>query len=377
MEDLAMSKCCFAIQPATLFVLVAWFAAADCSAAGGPPPAARDTPQGELHSTVAKVIYPNGLVDPSIRAQLEPGPFTVPKGYVATKFRYHFADPKTGFEHDKVTATTIYSVKNRRYVAEAKDSPNIILPAGEYKVVCGGLPEATGVLTYSLIREDLATSTDGVVKSPPKTSGDKPTKQDSRGTRDPIVPGGEGVLLNLPKDFDVVLPEIDYSKNDIKHFPGSTTGTADGPFVLRFRGEKVTGDQHWTAYVRQKGENPNIVEWQYWMKFDGTLRRGVLQGRLTWYYEGGIRTIRYPEWQARREWELFGQSDVDGKMTVRWVIKAQKSLLYDFDKKVMVDNPLDRVTGDSRSEFRLPIGELQASQKFVAEGKVPPMPGME
>jgi hypothetical protein len=125
-----------------------------------PPPAARDTPKGELHDAVARVIYPNRidpnrLSDPSIQAELEPGPFTIPEGYVVTKLRYHFADPKTGFEYDKVTATTIYSVTEHRYVKEAKNNPDIVLPAGEYKVVCGGFPEATGVLTYTLIREDL------------------------------------------------------------------------------------------------------------------------------------------------------------------------------------------------------------------------------
>lgn len=146
-----------------------------CAMAAEPPPAARDTPQSELQNAVAKVIYPN-LVDPngprdlSIQAQLEPGPFTIPKGYVVTKLRYRFADPKIGFEHDEITATTIYSVTERRSVKEAKDNPDIILPAGEYKVVCGGLPEATGVLTYTLIREDLVKKTGDVVKVPPKRS---------------------------------------------------------------------------------------------------------------------------------------------------------------------------------------------------------------
>lgn len=377
-----MSTYCFVIRAVVLVVTSVCVGVPVCSMAAEPPPAARDTPQGELQNAVAKVIYPNrvdpnGLRDLSIQAQLEPGPFTIPKGYVVTKLRYRFADPKTGFEHDKITATTIYSVTERRYVKEAKDNPDIILPAGEYKVVCGGLPEATGVLTYTLIREDLVKKTGDVVKTPQKIPGDKPTKEDLGKTREPIGPAGEEVLLNLPKDFDVVLPEIDYSTNDVKNFPGSTKGAKDGPFVLRFRDGSVTGDQHWTAYLRQKGENPNIVEYQYWMKFNGTLRRGVLQGRMTWYNEGGIRAIRYPEWQSWRQWELLGQSDADGKMTVRWQIASQKSLLYDFDKGAMVDNPLDRVTGDFRSEFRLPVGELQTSQKFVPEAKVPPLPRVE
>lgn len=122
-----MSKYCFVIRAAILVVTGICVGVPTCSMSAEPPPAARDTPQGELHNVVAKVIYPNrvdpnGLRDLSIQAQLEPGPFTIPKGYVVTKLRYHFADPKTGFEHDKVTATTIYSVTERRYVKEAKNN---------------------------------------------------------------------------------------------------------------------------------------------------------------------------------------------------------------------------------------------------------------
>lgn len=117
--------------------------------------AGRDTPQGETYHVIAKVIYPNRVRDLSIQAELEPGPFTIPKGYVGTKLKYHWADPKTGLERDKLTGGTIYSTTQGRYVTEAKDDPNVVLYAGEYKVVCGGMPEATGVLTYTLIREDL------------------------------------------------------------------------------------------------------------------------------------------------------------------------------------------------------------------------------
>jgi hypothetical protein len=117
------------------------------------PPAARDTPQGELHNVTARVGY--GFKNPYAFAELEPGPFTVPQGYVATKLLYRWEDSKTDRKNDRLTATTIYSVTRGGYVAEAKDNPDVVLPAGDYKLVCGGMAGASGVLTYRLIREDL------------------------------------------------------------------------------------------------------------------------------------------------------------------------------------------------------------------------------
>lgn len=121
--------------------------------AAEPSPAARDTPQGEIHHAMARVIQ--GYKDPYSFAQLEPDPFNVPKGYVATKLIYRREDPKTDRKNDQLTATTIYSVTRGKYLAEAKNNPDIVLPAGDYKLVCGGTAGASGVLTYTLIREDL------------------------------------------------------------------------------------------------------------------------------------------------------------------------------------------------------------------------------
>jgi len=117
------------------------------------PPAARDTPQGELHSVTARVGY--GFKNPYAFAELEPGPFAVPEGYVATKLIYRWEDSKTDRKNDRLTATTIYSVTRGGYVAAAKNNPDVVLPAGDYKLVCGGMAGASGVLTYRLIREDL------------------------------------------------------------------------------------------------------------------------------------------------------------------------------------------------------------------------------
>lgn len=140
--------------PSLALLIAIWLLmSSGIAAAAEAPPAARDTPQGELHSVTARVGY--GFKDPYAFAELEPGPFTVPQGYVATKFIYRWEDSKTDRKNDRLTATTIYSVARGGYVAEAKNNPDVVLAAGDYKLVCGGMAGASGVLTYRLIREDL------------------------------------------------------------------------------------------------------------------------------------------------------------------------------------------------------------------------------
>jgi len=84
------------------------------------------------------------------QAMLAPGEFKVPEGFSAGQFRYRWSDPKTGRENDRITATTVYSVTQRRYMSELKDDPNAVLPPGDYKLVVGGLPGAIGTLSYRL-----------------------------------------------------------------------------------------------------------------------------------------------------------------------------------------------------------------------------------
>jgi len=120
--------------------------------AAPPPPAPRDTAAGELQTITASVIH--GTKDIFTQAELQPGPFTVPQGYVATKFEYHWVDPKTDLKNDRMTASTIYSMAEHRYLTEAKNNPDLVLKAGDYKLVCGGLPGAAGVLTYRLFKAD-------------------------------------------------------------------------------------------------------------------------------------------------------------------------------------------------------------------------------
>lgn len=102
-----------------------------------------------VHTVTASVEYSTERVTGK-QATLVPGEFTVPEGFVAGQFRYRWSDPKTGRESDRITATTVYSMTQRRYMSELKDNPNATLPPGKYKLVVGGLPGATGTLTYRL-----------------------------------------------------------------------------------------------------------------------------------------------------------------------------------------------------------------------------------
>lgn len=103
-----------------------------------------------VHTVTASVEYSTERVTGK-QATLAPGEFKVPEGHSATAFRYRWADPKTGRKSDRLTATTVYSVTQRRYMSELKDNPNALLPPGNYKLVVGGQPGAIGTLTYRLV----------------------------------------------------------------------------------------------------------------------------------------------------------------------------------------------------------------------------------
>lgn len=89
------------------------------------------------------------------QAELDPGFFTVPEGYVATKLIYRWEDSKLDMKSDQIRANTVRSITKNKDIPEAKNNPNVVLPPGDYQVTCGGTPGAMGVLTYTLIPKDL------------------------------------------------------------------------------------------------------------------------------------------------------------------------------------------------------------------------------
>ena len=114
--------------------------------------------KAELRTVTASVEYSTEMITGK-QATLRPGEFTIPPGQTASHFLYRWTDPTTGRERDRLTASTVYSVTQRRYMAELKDNPDAVLSPGDYKLVVGGLPGAVGNLTYRLTKTD--------VKNPP------------------------------------------------------------------------------------------------------------------------------------------------------------------------------------------------------------------
>ncbi len=114
---------------------------------------------GTQHSVDARVIRPNRALDPSIQAELEPGPFTIPEGYKAVNLKFHRGDPKTGDESDVLRPGNIKCVKSKRPPVKADFKKGIELAAGEYLLIVGGFPGASGSLGYTLVPDDSDTPT--------------------------------------------------------------------------------------------------------------------------------------------------------------------------------------------------------------------------
>ena len=343
--------------------------------------------KGVMHTIDASVTYSTGTsAGTNIMAERQPGYFTVPAGQVARNFKYYFVDPKSNIERDKLNNRTIYCETTKRWVEIPADPAMLELPPGDYKFVVGGTPGASGTLNFRTFASTVVAPPpdDGGKPKPPtirKPPRDKPTTRDNGKTSDGVKPpgggppvGGEEVLLLLPDDFDVLVPEFDYEKDAPSFSPGSRRGPGDGPLVLRFRNGAVTAEQQWSAFLIQKSKNPYTVEYRHRVKVTGTLRRGVLQAQMTYYYEGGIRAIQYPEWQSWNQCTLTGQANADGKMSVQCAFKPLKSLRYDFDKKTMVDNPAAMQPCEFRLDIQLPVGQLQSNQKLRTPAAVPPIP---
>ncbi len=109
---------------------------------------------GTKHSVDARVIYPNRALDPSIQAELEPGPFTIPEGYKAVDLKFRCGDPKMGYESDVLRPGNIKCVKSKRRPTKEDFKPGMELAAGEYLLIVGGFPGAQGTLTYTLVPDD-------------------------------------------------------------------------------------------------------------------------------------------------------------------------------------------------------------------------------
>jgi len=105
---------------------------------------------GKRFSVTASVQHGPGAF---IRAEQVPGPFTVPKGYRATSFKYHFGDPQTNYETDQLRAGNIRVIRGG-YIGPDVGTSEFSLHEGDYVFVVGGLPGAMGTLSYTLVRSE-------------------------------------------------------------------------------------------------------------------------------------------------------------------------------------------------------------------------------
>ncbi len=137
-------------RPKTLPSLVAAAAVMGMAAITTAEPA-KDTRDGRRYTVEARVEYAANS-GTNIQAQLSPGEFNIPEGFYASDFRFSFGDVKTGKESDRIGPRTIYSVTEKRFVTEARNTPDFTLKPGTYRFSVGGTPGAVGTLSYTLRR---------------------------------------------------------------------------------------------------------------------------------------------------------------------------------------------------------------------------------
>jgi len=208
----------------------------------------KEAPKIEKRSVSARMVRSVGE-GTGIRAKKVPGEFSVPKGSTARNFKYKFNDPDSKIKLDKLTASSIYSVTEKRYITEAANNPNLELPAGKYKFVVGGRPGAYGSLSFDV--------------GPPKVGG-----------------GAKAVDHKLPKKFEVSTNETYYVSKD-----GEQTKTQEiskaKPLKLAYNNGHIAGEHETTVST---SPSPNTKYQSYWKTtIDARLEKGVLSGKYVQY----------------------------------------------------------------------------------------------
>jgi len=215
-----------------------------------------------------------------IHAPKQPAEFTIPEGRAATKLRYSFHDPKTGRRLKKLTASSIYSVTEQRYITEAADNPNLRLPPGKYRFVVGGHPGASGQLSFDMVPGDTVEdgAADGRQAQPNVTCSDVFYVKD--GKRAPV--------------HDV----------DKEH-----------PLKLRYADGRLTGTHEYAT----RTENNLLMKWK--TTIEGTLHDGQLSGTYAQLYTlSDHNAVNYPNgfdcYRRTLTGQLSGQVDTDGRLHV-------------------------------------------------------------
>lgn len=276
----------------------------------------KDKPAGTVHTVIASVQQSAGF----IQAELVPGLFTVREGFKASNLKFSYHDPKTGIRGNKLDSRNIYSVTQRRYMHELNKDPNFVLPPGDYKFVVGGLPGATGSLTYTTVPAPGVKPPPGDAQPDPRTH--KPPMTDTPKTdvkRDPLHPGGEG---KRKATLHMTSTTTDAS--------GATTWSGDIPVTLVISAGKMQLEypkdmqgviERWNGTLARQGEVVTVngtTERNY--SFHGgqstTEWKGTFAGKL----EG---TVLKGTVAAHAEQKFFGKVDGTAAADLKgeWSIK--------------------------------------------------------
>jgi hypothetical protein len=244
----------------------------------------------QRRSVTARVSSASGS-GVGIRAEKEPGHFTVPEGHYATDLKYSFHDPKSDYSSNRLSGSNIYSVALGKYISAAANNPSVRLPAGKYKFVVGGGPGASGTLSF-----DLVSTTTQPEAHPPAT--------DRLG-----LPRSFDVSFSPLTDIYVTTPEL--GRRRWKDLPGALEHfRIPDAVVVRFRDGQFSAD--WTFEYSA----PN-TQMDHKIALTGSYAAGRFVGKETnstqyrMVYDDGPLS-----WDNGSTWSLSGTADSGGLLVL-------------------------------------------------------------
>ena len=206
-----------------------------------------------------------------IHAVPKSGTFTIKKGQVAYDFRYSFSDHKQNVTIKHKGPGNIYSVSKQKHVAEATPNPDFTLGEGKYKFFVGGLPGASGSLTFkikstsegedsgeddSIDEKEFAKKADRIIEITTWVVNAEDTK-----TQETLYVQGNKVTGIVDQEYEGIKHE--YVTSEKSRCKGTFTGTIDGnvikgtwklkilphKVVVHGRNGKDIGREDWSSMV--------------------------------------------------------------------------------------------------------------------------------
>lgn len=251
---------------------------------------------GKRHIVEASV---EANADVFIRAKQVPGPFTVPPGYRATNFKYHFGDLQSGYESDKLRAGNIRAIRGGHVGLDVGEA-GFSLGPGDYVFVVGGSPGAAGTLSYVLERAEGVTGTD--VKS-----GERVIEVTSWS---PQYPEHKATQLYYVREGNV-RGELDdvFELTKSEHWtcePMRTTGTFSGTIT----GNVISGTWQFTLHPHRMHFFADSSHPAYDRVDSG---KSTYQTRLVLYADGTISETMKGTGTTTLDWGPTAPKDVAGK----------------------------------------------------------------